>query len=419
MISIVAAIAGAVLIGGICLAIGRMSAAWGATAAAASAASGKPSAAERDLIPSIVVDAGPQAGEQNRIPARMHNLRTGSTSFFEPDENVEQMKEANRKLQERLAETEAELQRRLAANAAAATDDNIDPVTHLHDRRAFDEKLAECCAATAAGSDDDGSVILMEIDRLRQILDLHGNSAGDFVLNRLAIVVRDTVGSDGFAARYGEEEFGVILPRASVNRSKIIAERIRKNCDVAHDFAGAAISTSVSVGLTNCGDSPELTLAGVDRALAAAKQAGCNRTFLCDGMEITHVEIAALTTSDGMEKAPTTPEEREWFDRRGWSRKGFDASQWLAPYEPGRPIRRESFREVQCRDISGGGFSFILDEEPKFSEVIVALGVPPNVTYVRAKIMHVEKVSPGSDTFVIGCRFAERLAQAAEPVKPL
>jgi diguanylate cyclase (GGDEF)-like protein len=417
MISLVAAIAGAVLIAGICLAVGRMSAAWGATANAVTSAGGGSAATGHDLIPSIMVDAGPKAGEPGRVPARMHNLRTGSTSFFEPDEKVEEIKAANRKLQERLAEAEAELRRKLAETDAALAKKNVDPVTHLPDRRAFDEKLAECCVAHADGADD-GSVILMEIDRLRQILDHHGDTAGEFVLSRLAGVVRDTIGSEGFAARYGKEEFGVILPRVSVKRSKIIAERIRRNCDVAHDFAGTAIATSVSVGLTNCGESPELTLAGVDRALAAAKQAGCNRTFLCDGIEISPVEIAALTTSDGLDKVPTTPEEREWFDRRGWSRKEFEATQWLAPCEPGRPIRRESFREVQCRDISAGGFSFILDEAPEFSEVIVALGTPPNVTYVRAKIMHVEKGSPTTGTFLIGCRFAERLAKAADPVKP-
>lgn len=418
MISLVAAIAGAVLIAGICLAVGRMSAAWGATSPVAHSAGGSGSATERDPVPSIVVDAGPSAGEPGRIPARMHNFRTGSTSYFEPDEKVEEMKEANRKLQERLAETEAELKRRLAEKTPPAAAAKVDPVTHLHDRRAFDEKLAECCASTAAGVDD-GSVILMEIDRLRQILDHHGDTAGDFVLNRLAVVVRDTVGSEGFAARYGQEEFGVILPKVSVKRSKIIAERIRKNCDVAHDFVGSPIATSVSIGLANCGESPEFTLAGVDRALAAAKQAGCNRTFLCDGIEITPVEIAALTTSDGVDKAPTSPEEREWFDRRGWSRKDFEATQWLAPFEPGRPIRREAFREVQCRDISAGGFSFILDEAPNFSEVIVALGTPPNVTYVRAAIMHVGKGSPTPSSYLVGCRFAERLTKAADPVKPL
>lgn len=418
MISLVAAIAGAVLIAGICLAVGRMSAAWGAASTAGTSAGGSSSEAGRDPVASMVVDAGPAAGESNRVPARMHNVRTGSTSYFEPDEKVEEMKEANRKLQERLAETEAELKRRLAEKNAPATPENVDPVTHLHDRRAFDEKLAECCASTASGVDD-GSVILMEIDRLQQILDHHGGTAGDFVLNRLAVVVRDTIGSEGFAARYGEEEFGVILPKASVKRSKIIAERIRKNCDVAHDFAGSAITTSVSVGLTNCGESPELTLAGVDRALAAAKQAGCNRTFLCEGIEITPVEIAALTTSDGLEKAPTSPEEREWFDRRGWSRKEFETTQWLAPFEPGRPIRREAFREVLCRDISAGGFSFLLDEAPNFSEVIVALGTPPNVTYVRARVMHVGERNRTNGTYLVGCRFAERLAKAADPVKPL
>lgn len=410
MISLVAAAVGAVIVAAFGLALGRLSASWGATAPVGNASS----AAPREPVAPVVVDAAQKSGEP-RAPTRMHNLRTGSTSFFEPDENVELMKEANRKLQQQLAEAEALLKKAAATSPSVA--EQVDPVTHLHDRRAFDEKLAACCEAQADGADD-GSVILLEIDRLRQILDLYGTTAGEFVLSRLAGVVRDTIGSEGFAARYGEDEFGVILPRASINRSKIIAERIRKNCDVEHDFAGSPIATSVSVGLTHCGESPELTLAGVDRALAAAKQAGCNRTFLCDGIEISPVEIAALATSDFADR-PTTPEEREWFDRRTGVRKGFETTQWLAPFVPGRPVRRESFVEVRCRDISLGGFSFIFHEQPDFQEVIVALGTPPNVTYVRAKVMHVGKGTPTPSSYLIGCRFAERLAKAADPVTPV
>lgn len=418
MISTLGALAGAVVIAGICLAIGRMSASWSsAVPTGVPAAPSNSVDTEVGLTAAIVVDGVKKTGESGPAPKRIHNARTGSVSYLEPDQNVEQMKEVNRQLQQRLAEVEAALKQKSAASSRASDAENIDPITHLLDRRTFDEKLAECCASRVDGADD-GSIIMLEVDRLRQILDRHGETASDFVLNRLAGVVRDTIGSEGVAARYGEEEFGVILPRTSVKRSKIIAERIRKNCDVVHDFAGSPIPTSVSLGLTQCGESPELTLAGVDRALAAAKQAGCNKTFLCDGIEISPVEIAALTTSDLAEKIPTTPEEREWFDRRGGARKGFETTQWLAPFTPGKAIRRESFREVRCRDISLGGFSFVLEEVPDFTEVIVALGSPPNVTYVRAKVVHVGKGTPHPGSFLVGCRFAERLTKAADSVAP-
>ena len=429
MISFAAAIAGAVTIAAICLVVGRMSATSGSQSDDSSSQSTARPAGP--LSPEFVVDAPAAAGDPGIPPARMLNRRTGSTSYFEPDVDVAAVKEENRKLQERLAEAEESLKRQLnellapapaasSANSAPATiEPPTDPLTHLHSRRAFDEKLAAVCDSQASDEADDAAVILMEIDQLLQITEKHGAPAGEFVLSRLAGVVRDTVGSEGFAARYGDDEFGVILPQVSVNRSKIIAERIRKNCDASHDYMGSQIKTSVSLGVTECSESRDLTLAGLDRALHAAKEAGCNRTFLFDGAELSQVEIAALTFSDVNERPTEEERKSEWFDRRNGRRKGYEAMQWLAPFEPGRPIRRESFREVRCRDISLGGFSYFLLERPDYDEVVVALGAYPNMTYVRAKVMHVAKDLPTPGTYLVGCRFAERLAPqspaAAQP----
>ena len=429
MISLAVAVAGAVTIAVICLAVGRMSAGPAAPSFDPNAAPSKPPAGP--LSPEFVVDVHAAAGEPGIPPARMLNRRTGSTSYFEPDVDVVAVKEENRKLQERLAEAEASLKKQLeqtpapaaatpsASSAPAATALITAPLTQLHSRRAFDEKLAGICDSQASGEADDAAVILMEVDQLLQITAKHGAPAGEFVLSRLAGVVRDTVGSEGFAARYGDDEFGVILPQVSVNRSKIIAERIRKNCDASHDYMGSQIKTSVSLGVTECSESRDLTLAGLDRALHAAKEAGCNKTFLCCGAELSQVEIAALTHSD-INELPTEAERKsEWFDRRNGRRKGYEAMQWLAPYEPGRPIRRESFREVRCRDISLGGFSYLLLEKPDYDEVVVALGSYPNMTYVRAKVVHVAKDTPTPDTYLVGCRFAERLApQPQQPAPP-
>lgn len=423
MISFAVAVAGAVAIAVVCLAASRMSATTGTPDVDSSDASSAPPA--NLITPEFVVDVPSATSEPGTPPARMLNRRTGSTSFFEPDADFVAVKEENPKLQERLAEAELSLKKQLdtmlapAPSAPSPAEQLTDPLTQLHSRRAFDEKLAGVCDSQASDEADDAAVILMEVDQLLQITAKHGAPAGEFVLSRLAGVVRDTVGSEGFAARYGDDEFGVILPQVSVNRSKIIAERIRKNCDASHDYMGSQIKTSVSLGVTECSESRDLTLAGLDRALHAAKQAGCNKTFLCCGAELSEVEIAALTHSD-VNELPTEAERKsEWFDRRNGRRKGYEAMQWLAPYEPGRPIRRESFREVRCRDISLGGFSYLLLEKPDYDEVVVALGSYPNMTYVRAKVVHVAKDTPTPDTYLVGCRFAERLAPqspaAAQP----
>ena len=106
------------------------------------------------------------------------------------------------------------------------------------------------------------------------------------------------------------------------------------------------------------------------------------------------------------------PDEAErGTDRRSVVRVRFPHKQFVAPYHGGCLPSRASFKEVVCRDLSEQGFSFLATCPPDFDMLVVALGVPPSLTYMTARIVNRIRVSDGTiPLYRIGCRFTGRLS---------
>ena len=98
-------------------------------------------------------------------------------------------------------------------------------------------------------------------------------------------------------------------------------------------------------------------------------------------------------------------------ERREGTRRSYDCIQLLAPYDADWLPKQEDFRQVQCRDLSPRGFSFLSHRQPTTDHVVVALGAVPFKFFV-AKIIH---SSPSenelSQDYLVGCRFVRRLAE--------
>jgi hypothetical protein len=96
---------------------------------------------------------------------------------------------------------------------------------------------------------------------------------------------------------------------------------------------------------------------------------------------------------------------------RAAGRRTFDCQQLLAPYDGARLPSQSEFRQVACRDLSSGGFSFLLPERAEFDAVVVALGQVP-FKFFTAQVQNQSRVRhKGRIAYRVGCRFTGRIAE--------
>jgi diguanylate cyclase (GGDEF)-like protein/PAS domain S-box-containing protein len=156
-----------------------------------------------------------------------------------------------------------------------------DDLTGLFNRRYLEERLdQELRRARRSGTPL--AVLLLDLDRFKEVNDQHGHAAGDVLLARFARLLQETVRADDVVARYGGEEFTVILPSAGAREALKVAEKVRRLTQRLSLEAGERRlgTVTVSVGIAahpDCGDSPEELLEAADRALYRAKREGRNR----------------------------------------------------------------------------------------------------------------------------------------------
>jgi len=162
------------------------------------------------------------------------------------------------------------------ANHAA----RIDTLTGAANRGAFDEELARRCTLAASGGIG-FALLLADIDHFKTINDTYGHPIGDRVLHALVTFLRDRVRRDDMIARWGGEEFAVLLPsataRVAFSKAKDLVQQLAIS-DWTIDSA-RKIGFTMSVGVTawRTSDTPEALVERADKALYAAKHGGRNR----------------------------------------------------------------------------------------------------------------------------------------------
>jgi diguanylate cyclase (GGDEF)-like protein len=162
------------------------------------------------------------------------------------------------------------------AYAHAAT---VDPVTGVFNRRYFQVRLDEELQRSRRHQIPLG-LLMIDVDDFKLVNDSHGHLAGDTILRDIGDILRRSVRVFDVCARFGGEEFAIIMPGSSSENALRIAERIRERIETYRpsDRALAATRVTVSVGLAV--SSSEATVGQLveraDQALYAAKRAGKN-----------------------------------------------------------------------------------------------------------------------------------------------
>ena len=160
----------------------------------------------------------------------------------------------------------------------AETRASTDALTGLPNRRYFDEYLG--LLARRRRAEDRVGVLMVDIDRFKKLNDTFGHAVGDHVLREVARAIAEAVREDDVPARFGGEEFAVLLRNPSPEVAVEVGERVRRAV-AALDLRRLGVpGVSVSVGVA-VAKTPDVTLDVVvdeaDRALFRAKRAGRDR----------------------------------------------------------------------------------------------------------------------------------------------
>jgi diguanylate cyclase (GGDEF)-like protein len=157
-----------------------------------------------------------------------------------------------------------------------------DPMTRVGNRRHWEECLEhEVTRAVAAKMPI--SLMMIDVDNLKKLNDVRGHGTGDLALSIVGDVLNETCRSRDVAARFGGDEFAVLLPRTRASEARIVADRIRAELARRRACYEAPLSACLTVSIGICdlasidAPRPALLFEAADRALYAAKQSGRDR----------------------------------------------------------------------------------------------------------------------------------------------
>ena len=167
------------------------------------------------------------------------------------------------------------------ANLRLAEMSRTDSLTGLLNRRAFLE-AGERELHRAARGGQPCSVVMIDLDHFKHINDRHGHAGGDAMLKAAASSLRSVLRGEDLVARWGGEEFILLLPNTDGHAALLVAEKARNTLAAtshADDGTSASITGSFGVATHRGGRTLAAPIAAADQALYRAKEAGRNRVI--------------------------------------------------------------------------------------------------------------------------------------------
>jgi len=158
-----------------------------------------------------------------------------------------------------------------------------DPLTNAHNRRYF-EKSLDREFDTAAKHAWPLSVVLVDLDKFKQINDSYGQQTGDAILQTVAQLLRENLRDSDIVARFGGDEFVMLLPGTDAGLADEVGTRLCEGIRARSILTpgGQRVGVTLSLGVATCGsrspfESARELLAAADSALYHSKREGRNR----------------------------------------------------------------------------------------------------------------------------------------------
>jgi diguanylate cyclase len=180
-------------------------------------------------------------------------------------------------------------------------DASTDPLTGLPNRRSFDAKC-ERMLAEAERTARPHSLLVLDLDFCKRVNDAYGHASGDAVLARLARLLQAELRPEDAPARFGGEEFVVLLPGTTAVQALAVAERIRKRVESTRVLAGEhRIAMTVSIGVATFRrgrtDESQALFERADAAPYEAKRRGRNCVVVAASPGAAGASTASLHAS--------------------------------------------------------------------------------------------------------------------------
>ena len=202
------------------------------------------------------------------------------------------LKKSGEHLHQSLDESRAEIEV-LRKNLQEVTNEaQRDFLTGLFNRKVFD-RMMDDLTHYAFTEKKPLSLLMIDVDHFKHFNDEYGHLIGDEVLKMVARLLKDTVKGTDIVARFGGEEFAVILPHTPISGAQVVAENIRNGIaskELKHKESGTSFgSVTVSVGIAAYGmnDSVPTLIRRADEAMFAAKREGRNRVCCAEAAAVS------------------------------------------------------------------------------------------------------------------------------------
>ncbi|HEY8381786.1 MAG TPA: GGDEF domain-containing protein [Microvirga sp.] len=196
---------------------------------------------------------------------------------------TQKVTETNQHLEARLKETRGEIETLRETLECVRVEAVTDPVTGIANRKHFQDMLHKS-VETANANRNPLALVVIDIDHFKRFNDLYGHLTGDQVLRLVSMTMREQVKSKATLARFGGEEFGIIMPETSLAEARVVAEEIRQsvlNRELVKRSTGESlgkITVSIGVSAFRHGELGTTLLERADQCMYVAKRTGRNRT---------------------------------------------------------------------------------------------------------------------------------------------
>lgn len=180
---------------------------------------------------------------------------------------------------------EAQIQKRQANEEAKRhlIDATTDALTQVNNRRKFDD-LLDSELNRSSRYHSEFCLILLDVDRFKEINDFYGHANGDEVLKGVAKILKSSIRASDVVARWGGDEFVIMIVESDLDNGLKIAEKIRKNVS---SYYKDSMEITISIGITQVElnkDDARSLLQKADKALYGAKRQGKNCVVSFDNL---------------------------------------------------------------------------------------------------------------------------------------